>query len=409
MEHTQPQRAETALDDRHESAPDGGFKAVESVEDSIEPSESPNAAMPPSSPPRTTEPNVERSEPPHDSPAHPTGAFERIGDADDDWPTGDDLGFPPLPVAGFAPELAAPPASHLAPAASSSDAGIAPSTSRATEMSPSMIFFGEGQGEGSATLSSWLPEGDADLVLPIEPSRLSSAPATSQPDIDPRPTIGMLPPSTLDDTSEASNAGATGAPDDEGDSSSSHEVEIGAKTETGDEATDIAGWRISRSLARPMALIAAFAADPEATLTTFSPPTGSFVILAASELDHVMSSGSSDDLSFDGSSIELAPPEHVPLGFRVPLRLVSVRASGDTAAQPLDTELGAITASVAEGVLTLGIDLDQRVERHVVETVKVWLNLLAEDCNRRFEGHGRRLKALTVDSLGAVRVETEQA
>lgn len=368
IEPTEAALTETAVDDRTTDVPDGGFAPLGDFSGGTLPDSS---EMPP--PPGVSGPVAHGASDTEETADEPRQA-EHTG-------AGLFPGTTPEPVAESSPDPAGPEADQSAP-----------SSAEANDGDGSVVFFGDGS--PSATPSSWIPEEDADYIMPIEPARL----------LDREPAAvesGEAPWSKAELVNDADVAdSADFDPDEQSDGPATGDAEV---ADGGAVQARVAA-RVLRGIARSVGRVEAFFDEADITHTTLTPLAGPIVVLAGSELGGVIEGGDTQGAGYDGSSVEWCPPEHAPLGVRIPIALVSV---DDDPRHPEISELGGLTATVVSGALDLAIAFDGRVVKDIETAISTSLERLADSANRRLEEQGRRFRSITVDSLGSLRVESE--
>lgn len=378
-------QTESSREDLRPDVPEGGFAPIDGV---IEESLVPAAAMPP---------------PPHTANAHggPQGRFENTGHdlaAAPAVETGNGQRFPSMaPHTEIDSAEIDSSGSGELPAGAPADASLA--ADDAADDTPgrahlrdgnghekSVIFFGDGDGEGSATPSSWIPDDEADLIMPIEPARLL---ATEKPPMTSvatqEPWFGSSTPVEPEDLNRGD-----AAPD--------------GPVFDPDAVRELIVSRLHRSLARPVSRLRAFFGDDATSDAALAPADGGVMVLAGFELEGVIDSLPQRPDGFLGLSVELSPPEPVPLGVRIPIRLVTDTSGGDTAQL---SELGDVMITVVGGSLEIALTLDSRVAESVIASISHALSTAAAAANDAVDARDHVFKAITIDPDGSVRIEIE--
>lgn len=241
-----------------------------------------------------------------------------------------------------------------------------------------VVFFGD-QPDPTPP-SGWVSDGDSDLILPIEPARLVSASPAGAVE------VAVTEPEFMVEGNLADGA-------DDFDGAEAPVADVRA-------VVDLAHARLRRALSSVVARGQTFFED-DATEIVVGPITGPIVLFSGSELVGVLA-GEDPSEPF-GTSLELGVPDHVPLGIRFPLELVTAGDAGSV------TEVGRVVITAVSGALEVTAQSADRIAGEVAGALTRDLGRAFDEIDRRREEHGVTIGKLTLDSGGAIRIEVERS
>jgi hypothetical protein len=331
----------SVVDDRSDDVPEGGFVPIGDLDDSHE-----AATMPPP----------------------PGGSSVRLDGSSTDHAAWVDAGFPPAAATEAAVEAVTPEALEAVPVAdAAADDGF--------------VLFGEGSERPSS--GPWAVDDDADLILPIEPARLSP--------------WGAATPTQGSPSRESELAGEQAdAPDDPVVTNAAGPDVDGIDVPDSNTVVALVTGRLGRILSPLVARLSAFLGDDATHFSTGWLP-GTTIGLAGSELVGVLDGPPADTF---GASVELGAPHHIPMGIRIPIDLVDKTSNV--------TSLGGIGITAVSGTLEIAPTFGPRVVDDVAVELTILLGRFSDAAELLLEEHRVLLSEITLDAAGAIRIEVER-